>query len=1036
MERPLKRGPHTSDVPEERFDDTSDSEYDEPYDASEGDDSSASGGKSAKPSGGKSPEASGGNASKPSGGKSPEASGGNASKLSGGNVPAPTTNNDAGSSSKQPASPNKTWNEAQDLSRGRKELKKEMRKRKRKNAGAGRKPTTRANGEWARGATLKDIANTLQDNKVLPGMGANSGVPRTMLWAGKGCGDQRDTDAAQVSNSTDPDAWTKLGSLKFATCNDGDLVEWMIGWAIPVSFHRRFWGKNSPHMMGICADLLQNDDPTWPPEVKVYVDKPTKGNRKKIDIIETDITISRDPGIPLGAKSQEIHRNNLRDAIIDTYGAQVNNWTLEELQVAGNIISNQVENITQFLKDTFEEPEDDGQDQDMPDADDGSPGPAPKTSDNKGKGYAKLAKEKASKDKQSKDKDNYQPPVGKGNKKKKGNIPTYGLLTSIAMCGITMTKQFFMADTQATFLSELNTKRDEFRMRNDTKGAAAVAFLATSTVCLMAKGMGHDAAFIPPEPRNQREARRRPDADLWRAAEMRELETLWGMKTFEYVDRPANYDPLPLQFVYKLKVKDGDFLNPTYKARLVVMGHLQYPEEYGDTYAPTARLYVIRMLAAIAAQEGMTMKKFDLTGAYLVADMDKTVHVEIPGYGLPGKRALRLRKALYGGRSSGALYAKTIKAWFLKYGFKASSVDETLFMLTREKEGKTSTLLVSLYVDDGACITNDDELYNEFITALGSSFALSDVGTLTWHLGINFTHDLKNGRISLDQTAYIDSVLKRFNMEGAGDKFTPLPPHEHLTKDDSPRVPDKQRVKIYQQLIGSLMYAACATRPDIAFAVNTCSQFMQNPGEKHLQAAKHVLRYLKATKDQKLVYSRHGPEQANKLYGYVDADHAGCQDDRKSVGGYVLMLNGGAVSWASRKIKVVSISSFESEWYSASICGCEIAVLRRLMEEIDFAQKTPTVLFEDNAACVHVATSQKSMNPRSKHIDVRVFKLKEFVEDGILQLNKVESIHNIADCLTKALGRDPVDTARRCSMRVEPPPRYGSTESDRKTDEE
>ena len=128
------------------------------------------------------------------------------------------------------------------------------------------------------------------------------------------------------------------------------------------------------------------------------------------------------------------------------------------------------------------------------------------------------------------------------------------------------------------------------------------------------------------------------------------------------------------------------------------------------------------------------------------------------------------------------------------------------------------------------------------------------------------------------------------------------------------------------------------------------------------------------------------------------------------------MMNGAAVSWSSRKIKVVSISSFESEWYSASICGCEIAVLRRLLEEMQFPQEEPTVLFEDNAACIHVATSQRSMNPRSKHIDVRVFKLKEFVEDGVLQLAKVDSIHNIADCLTKSLGRDAVEPARDYMM--------------------
>ena len=128
------------------------------------------------------------------------------------------------------------------------------------------------------------------------------------------------------------------------------------------------------------------------------------------------------------------------------------------------------------------------------------------------------------------------------------------------------------------------------------------------------------------------------------------------------------------------------------------------------------------------------------------------------------------------------------------------------------------------------------------------------------------------------------------------------------------------------------------------------------------------------------------------------------------------MLNGAAISWSSRKIKVVSISSFESEWYSASICGCEIVVLRRLLEEIRFAQSEPTVLFEDNAACIHTATNDKSMNPRSKHIDVRIFKLKEFVQDGVLHLNKVESVHNIADCMTKSLGREAVEPARSYMM--------------------
>jgi hypothetical protein len=115
------------------------------------------------------------------------------------------------------------------------------------------------------------------------------------------------------------------------------------------------------------------------------------------------------------------------------------------------------------------------------------------------------------------------------------------------------------------------------------------------------------------------------------------------MFTFELVDRPKDFDPLPLQFVYKLKVKDGDFNNATRKARLVVMGNLQYES------APTARLWVVRAMALCVvramAQEGLTMKKFDLTGTFLVADMDRPLFVNIPGYEVPKGKALLLKKA-------------------------------------------------------------------------------------------------------------------------------------------------------------------------------------------------------------------------------------------------------------------------------------------------------------------------------------------------------------------------------------------------------
>lgn len=580
--------------------------------------------------------------------------------------------------------------------------------------------------------------------------------------------------------------------------------------------------------------------------------------------------------------------------------------------------------------------------------------------------------------------------------------------SKVAAFALSAVLDAFNITTPGTKLRHMRRDQKKLIMRNDTEGASFVAFTATLQVCLMAAEYGYNAAFLPPEPRSQRDARLRSDSARWLAAEKKEIDTLWKMGTFQIVDRPAKYDPLPLQFVYKLKVKDGDFNNCIYKARLVVRGNLQYEHEYGDTYAPTAKLWVVRTLAALAAQENMTLKKFDLTGAFLVADMDRDLYVEIPGYGIPDGKAILLKKALYGGRSSGALYAKEISTWLKAYGFKPTSVDETLFRL--ERNG--GVILLSLYVDDGMCATNNEGLYQKFISDLASKYHLSDQGTLDWHLGMKFTHDKKNGTITIDQKAYIESVAKRFGLDDCKVKDTPMIPHSHLSKADCPEQPDKALTRSYQQLIGSLMYIACGTRPDIAYAVSTCAQFMSNPGPRHMEAAKRIVRYLRGTSRVGLTYSKQPAELANRLFGYVDADHASDADDRKSVGGYVLMLNGAAVSWASRKIKVVALSSFESEWYSASVCGCEVTVVRRLLEEIGFRQDAATKVMEDNAACIYSSMDTKPMNPRSKHIDTRVWKLKEFVKDKIMVLVKIDSEKQVADNLTKPLPVVGVQMAR------------------------
>ena len=188
-------------------------------------------------------------------------------------------------------------------------------------------------------------------------------------------------------------------------------------------------------------------------------------------------------------------------------------------------------------------------------------------------------------------------------------------------------------------------------------------------------------------------------------------------------------------------------------------------------------------------------------------------------------------------RQSPGLFHDTLEAWLLEYGFAPIGADGVIFKLTRG--GKQ--IILSLYVDDGLCATDSPELYAEFLADLRKRFDLSDQGELNWYLGVAINHDLKAGVTTLSQEMFVNTLLTRFNLEGINPKLTPAEPNTHLLRSDQPVHPDKEMVRLYQQKVGSLMYLACFTRPDIAYAVNQCAKFMSNPGPTHMQAANRIL---------------------------------------------------------------------------------------------------------------------------------------------------------------------------------------------------
>jgi hypothetical protein len=198
---------------------------------------------------------------------------------------------------------------------------------------------------------------------------------------------------------------------------------------------------------------------------------------------------------------------------------------------------------------------------------------------------------------------------------------------------------------------------------------------------------------------------------------------------------------------------------------------------------------------------------------------------------------------------------------------------------------------------------------DEFKARINGKYRMTDLGPCKWLLGIKITCDVQAGTIALSQHAYVDSIVTRFNFDDLKPSSIAMDPTASLLKSQSPTtLADiaKMANVPYREAVGSLMYAAMA---DIAFATSTVAQFLENPGRDHWEAMKRIFHYLKGTRELSLVYGG----RKEDLQGWVDADGAS-QEHRRAISGYVFMVDGGAVSWTSKKQELVTLSTTEAEY--------------------------------------------------------------------------------------------------------------------------
>lgn len=262
----------------------------------------------------------------------------------------------------------------------------------------------------------------------------------------------------------------------------------------------------------------------------------------------------------------------------------------------------------------------------------------------------------------------------------------------------------------------------------------------------------------------------------------------------------------------------------------------------------------------------------------------------------------------------------------------------------------------------------------------------------------------------LSQTHFVDKLLTKFGLENANPVATPIDPNiklddEECSSDeiDAQRERDPRGMYGYATLIGSLMYLALGTRPDITYAVNKLAQFTSNPKPKHWTAVKRIFRYLKGTRTRALTYGGSDDLLNEDLNIYCDADWA-TDADRKSISGYVITMAGGAVAWSSKKQNTVALSTAEAEYIAATHVAKQVLWHRSLFEELNLPLPETSTIFSDNQAAVSIA-HHPEFHARTKHIDISYHFLRDLVESGTLNIVYINTKNNLADLFTKGLPR-------------------------------
>ncbi|GKB66567.1 retrovirus-related pol polyprotein from transposon TNT 1-94 [Tanacetum coccineum] len=237
----------------------------------------------------------------------------------------------------------------------------------------------------------------------------------------------------------------------------------------------------------------------------------------------------------------------------------------------------------------------------------------------------------------------------------------------------------------------------------------------------------------------------------------------------------------------------------------------------------------------------------------------------------------KLKKALYGLKQAPRAWYDMLSSFLISQQFSKGAVDPTLFT----RHAGNDILLVQIYVDDIIFASTNTAMCNEFANQMTNKFKMSMMGQMSFFLGLQISQSPRG--IFINQSKYASEIVKKYGLHSTDSVDTPMIENKKLDEDLQGKPVD---ATLYRGMIGSLMYLT-SSRPDLNYVVCLCARYQAKPTEKHLQAVKRIFRYLNGTINMGLWYSK---DTDMSLTAYADADHAGCQDTRRSTSGSAQFL--------------------------------------------------------------------------------------------------------------------------------------------------